>query len=349
MPRPIREAVADLMENEPARAGATRPALFRIYRIHEAVRAGGFPNCSKLAAILEVTPKTIQRDVSYMRDMLDLPIEYDAVQHGFHYTRDTSDFPIFETTADQLAGLFLARTALEAVRNTPLANTMREVFAKLTQGIEGRVSFSWGDLDEAFSRKAVEAHPRDVKVFGELADSVMKRLEVTFAYRKLGAETAETRRVRPYHLGEVEGGWYLIAHDLERDALRTFALPRVTRLKVTAKNFERPIEFDGKAHLGKSFGVWSVAGDSTRHLVRVELSNYAAQLASERRWHPSQEITSLNAKGTRVEVRFEVGRLEEVLRWVLSFGRQAKVLGPPELSRMVKDELAAMQGRHLPS
>lgn len=343
MPRPIRETVAKLMEKESPRGGLTRPPLFRIHRIHEAVHSGGFPNCSELAMKLEVTPKTIQRDVTYMRDLLNLPIEYDPARHGFHYTRDTSDFPIFETTADQLAGLFLARTALEAVRNTPLAQTMREVFAKLTQGIEGRVSFSWGDLDEAFSRKTVEVHPRDVKVFGSLAESVVKRHEVTFDYRKLSSESAESRRVRPYHVGEVEGGWYLIAYDLAREALRTFALPRVSRLKVTSKKFERPVEFDGKTHLAGSFGVWNVAGDSTRHQVRVELSNYAAQLARERRWHPSQEITALNAKGTRLVVRFEVGRLEEVLRWVLSFGRQAKVLGPPELSRMVKDELAAMQ------
>jgi hypothetical protein len=35
----------------------------------------------------------------------------------------------------------------------------------------------------------------------------------------------------------------------------------------------------------------------------------------------------LNGKGTRIELRFEVGRLEEVLRWVLSFGSKAKVLG----------------------
>jgi predicted DNA-binding transcriptional regulator YafY len=50
----------------------------------------------------------------------------------------------------------------------------------------------------------------------------------------------------------------------------------------------------------------------------------------------------LNDKGTKVEVRFEVGRLEEVLRWTLSFGRQAKVIEPPDLVRMVKEELKAM-------
>ena len=78
-------------------------------------------------------------------------------------------------------------------------------------------------------------------------------------------------------------------------------------------------------------------------MVRIELRNYAARLAQERRWHPTQEVTVLNDRGTRVEVRFEVGRLEEVVRWVLSFGSQAKVIAPPELSKMVRREVRAMQ------
>jgi predicted DNA-binding transcriptional regulator YafY len=116
----------------------------------------------------------------------------------------------------------------------------------------------------------------------------------------------------------------------------------MSRLKVHAKTFERPRDFNGREHLRRSFGVWTVANDRSHHLVRVELRGYAAQLAQERRWHPTQDLMRLNEKGTKVEVRFEVGRLEEVLRWVLSFGRQAKVLGPPDLVRMVKDELKAM-------
>ncbi|RPJ34244.1 MAG: WYL domain-containing protein, partial [Verrucomicrobiaceae bacterium] len=115
-------------------------------------------------------------------------------------------------------------------------------------------------------------------------------------------------------------------------------------LKISNKRFDRPADFDGRAYLKQSFGIWNVAGDHSRQLVRVELKNYAARLAQERRWHPTQELQLLNTKGTRVEVRFEVGRLEEVMRWVLGFGRQAKVLAPPELARMVRDEVKAMGG-----
>ncbi|MCB1132012.1 MAG: hypothetical protein KDN05_12840, partial [Verrucomicrobiae bacterium] len=136
-----------------SRAGKTRVPMERIYHIHEAVREGRYPNCTKLAAELEVTAKTIQRDITFMRDRLNLPLEYDDVVHGYRYTADVSTFPVFEVGAEELAGLFLARQALESVKGTQLEQTMREVFARLTQSMQGRVEFSWSDIDRAFSRK----------------------------------------------------------------------------------------------------------------------------------------------------------------------------------------------------
>jgi len=335
--------VADLMADTNDRIGKTRRPLYRIYEIHAAIRSDSYPNCNQLSKQLGVQRKTIQRDITFMRDELKLPLVYEETLHGYYYDADVSDFPVFQTTSEELAGLFLARTALESVRGTPLAEVMQNVFAKLTRGMLGKIQFAWNDLDEAFSRKSIESSPRDVKLFGKIADAVLNQLVTTFYYRKLGAETSELRRVNPLHLGEVDGGWYLIALDMEREALRTFALPRMTRIKVLQKTFTRPQGFAGNDHLKQSFGIWSVAGDHSRQVVRVELKNYAARLAQERRWHPTQEIFPLNAKATRVEVRFEVGRLEEVLRWVLSFGSQAKVIGPPELVKIVRTEIEAMR------
>ena len=338
----IQNDVAKLMDDATSRVGLTRRPLARIYEIHAAILSGSYPNCTVLAEKLCVERKTIQRDITFMRDELKLPIVYQDSLHGYSYDKDVSDFPVFQTTSEELAGLFLARNALESVRGTPLADVLKAAFSKLTRGMTGKVNLSWNHLDETFSRKAVEQSPRDVKRFGEIAKAILDQLVTTFYYRKLGADIAEPRRVHPLHLGEVDGGWYLIAHDLERDALRTFSLPRMTRLKISNKCFERSTSFNGSEYLKQSFGVCNVAGDQVRHLVRVELKNYAARLAQERRWHPTQEIVQRNAKGTKIEVRFEVGRLEEVMRWVLSFGSQAKVLGPPELIAMVRDEVEAM-------
>jgi len=326
------------------REGNTRRPMQRIFEIHAEIRKGELPNCSTLAAHLGVTRKTIQRDINFMRDGLGLPVVYCDDLHGYRYDGDVSDFPVFDLSEEELATLFFTRHALRGIRGTRLSDALGEAFAKLTQGMLGRVGFTWQDLDEAFSRKVPDQDARTLRCFGQVAKAVLDQREIAFQYRKLGADEAERRKVRPLHLGEVEGGWYLIAHDLDRDALRTFALPRISRVTTGKTRFERPAGFDGEAYLRRSFGVWNVDGDETRHLVRVELRQYAARLAQERRWHPTQEVENLNAKGTRVEVRFEVGRLEEVVRWVLSFGRQAKVIAPPELVRLVRDEVRAMQG-----
>jgi len=338
-----------LMHDDPmsqmnaSRSGTTRRPLQRIYVIHEAVKGGSFPNCRTLAERLEVTDKTIQRDITFMRDELQLPLEYDEQLHGYTYSQDVSEFPIFEMGAEELAGLFLARQAIESVRGTALEQTMREVFARLTKMIEGRVQFSWADADRAFSRKPGGVAKADVKLFGKLAGAVLGQQEISFHYHKLKGEGPEGRCLQPYHLGEVDGCWYLIGYDLEREAMRTFALPRMTRCRVTQRSFERPEEFNGPEYLQNSFGVWTDVRDGALHVVRVELRDYAARMAQERRWHPTQELRRLNNAGTRVEICFHVSRLEEMVRWVLSWGSKAKVLGPPELKKLVREEVREIE------
>jgi predicted DNA-binding transcriptional regulator YafY len=39
--------------------------MWRVLEIHKIIRAGRHPNCSTLAKEIEVTPKTIQRDISF--------------------------------------------------------------------------------------------------------------------------------------------------------------------------------------------------------------------------------------------------------------------------------------------
>ena len=102
----------------PQRSGASRPALWRVMEVHKLVRAGGFPNCSSMAKEIEVTAKTIQRDVNFMRDQLGLPLEYDSIKRGYGYTREVHEFPMLHLSRNDLVALFLARHALEPLRGT---------------------------------------------------------------------------------------------------------------------------------------------------------------------------------------------------------------------------------------
>jgi predicted DNA-binding transcriptional regulator YafY len=56
---------------------------------------------------------------------------------------------------------------------------------------------------------------------------------------------------------------------------------------------------------------------------------------AERHWHPSQKIKQL--PGAEIELTLELGSLEEVKRWVLSWGEHASVSEPPELVKQITD------------
>jgi predicted DNA-binding transcriptional regulator YafY len=325
------------------RKGTSRVAMWRVLEIHKFVQTGRHPNCSTLAAEIEVTPKTIQRDITFMRDQLDLPLEYDQLKHGYYYTRPVHEFPMLHLSRNDLVALFLARHALEPLRGTRLERMLSESFSKIAEACPGEISIEWHELDEAFSVKASGVLPADVALFGDLLDAVRDCREVNFDYHKLTGSKPEQRTVHPYHVGQIEHGWYLLAYDPARKAVRTFALQRITNLTILRTKFVRDPRFNARDHLGGGFGVWSYAGEEKRkHEVHIRFEGYAARVVGERQWHPTQAIRKLKPDGSVIEFQADLSGLEEITRWVLSWGSKAKVLGPPELQKRVREELKKM-------
>ncbi|MEJ6573098.1 MAG: WYL domain-containing protein [Akkermansiaceae bacterium] len=326
-------------------SGGGKVQMRRIYAIVEAVNGGGYPNCRSLADRLEVTQKTIQRDVSFIRDQLDLPLEYNKTMHGYEFTSDVTNFPVFEAQVEDLAAMFLARHAMKSVKGTKLAEALKPAFERLTKQLDGKVNMNWGSMDQVFTVKESGVVDADLTLFGRLAEAVLKQHEVSFNYRKIGDEKSMKRRLQPYHVGEIDGGWYVVGHDAMRDGLRTFAIQRIKGLKVLKATFERPEDFQIGQHLGGSIGVWDHNEAGPVEVV-VEVTGWMARIVQERLWHPTQTTKVLDDLGEKVELRMQLGNLEEVKYLVLGWGRDARVVKPKELRDAVKQEAAAVVRRY---
>ncbi|MDF1656460.1 MAG: transcriptional regulator [Verrucomicrobiales bacterium] len=322
------------------KAGGTRRPLERVLRVHEMVSRGRLPNANEIARELEVSRKTILRDIRFMRDDLGLPLVYDESRHGYFYSRPVNEFPLLQTSADDLVGLILARNALGPMKGSALEATLRSSFQRLQATMSDQVTIPWSEIDQAFSVKSTGITERDVFVFERLAKAVLESRELHFEYQKLSDEKAMKRRLQPYHLAEIDGGWYIIGQDLERGARRTFAVQRMKSVHLTEKRFQRSHDFKLEDHFAGSFGVWAGEGEGqSQYEVKVQFSGFAARVVSERRWHPSQEIESLVVDGSVILLTLQLTALEDIARWILGFGSQAKVLGPPELRERVSSEL----------
>lgn len=318
----------------PAQDRLSRPPLARMLQIHEALRSGRLINCTKLADTLEVSRKTIVRDIAFMRDQLDLPIEFDPRINAYQYTAPVDAFPTVNVTEGELLALLVAQRALEQYRGTPFHRQLSIAFGKLSSSLRDRISFSPADEMSAVSFKNIGLGKTDLKSFNQLSAAVLRQQEVSFAYKKPGAKQGAPRRLRPYHLANRENLWYLIGFDIERAALRTFALPRITDVVVAKTKFERPADFSPEKFFANALGVLGGAGDWR---VVIRFNAQAAGRVREREWHESQDMRELDDGG--LELTLRLGALEEVEQWILGWGAHAEVVSPPELRTKMKETI----------
>ena len=306
-------------------------------QIHARLKDRHFPNCRKVAESLEVSPKTIQRDIDFMRYRLGLPIDYDPIQFGFYYSEPVTSFPNIEVSEGEITALFVAQKALAQYKGTPFEQPLRTAFRKITDGLTDRVSFSWSELDNVISFRSAGASAADLELFEEVSKAVLRSVEIDFKYRKLRGRDFESRLVQPYHLASIENQWYLFGHDLERGQLRTFALPRMRDVRLTSQRFHRPADFSIGKILRGSFGAHS---GKKKYRIKLQFDPFAARLVAERNWHESQRIQT--RRDGSIVLELELAGLEEIERWILSWGDHVRVLAPTELIDLVRTSAAAV-------
>lgn len=316
---------------------ATRPPYIRMIKIHEMIAAGKFPNCTTLAGVFEVSYKTVQRDIDFMRDQMMLPIDYDSAQHGFHYTKPVTSFPAVNISQGEVVALLVAQKALEQYRGTAFEKPLRAAFDKMTSSLQDEVSFSLEDLSSAFSFRPMGTAEQELEIFNLLADCVLGNRTVEFDYHALKKNKSERRRVEPYHMGCINNQWYLIGNDLVRGKIRTFALTRIVRPKALKQTFRRPADFSLSKMMKDSFMAFET-GETKK--VRLRLDDFAARLASERVWHKSQKLKPLPGGGA--EMTLDVGIAPDLENWILGWGSHAAVLEPPELREQIAATARAM-------
>ncbi len=309
----------------------TRPPLDRMQQIFQKLKSGRHPNRLYLAREIEVTTKTIQRDIDFMRDRLKLPIAYNKTEGGYEFTEKMENFPMVELSEAELVSVYMAEKALAQYKGTPFEQPLRNAFEKLTSSLAGKITLSWSDMDALVSFKSYENTSVDLNTFQTVSEAVRKGVVLDFEYKKLNSSNFEKRRIEPYHLASIQNQWYCFGHDAKRGDIRTFLLARMRQAKATTITFARPAKFSIKDHLKGAFGVFTAKGN---YNIRIRFDKFASQLVRERAWHPSQSIQELT--NGELEFRLTLNSLAEIEPWVLSWGSHARVLRPTELIKRLR-------------
>jgi proteasome accessory factor C len=240
-----------------------------------------------------------------------------------------------ELEDDELAALQTALYYLEG--KFAYAEPLRLALQNLALG---RPGFADAPTDTA-ERVRVSAPDYSPELAGRLSkleSAISKQRTVRFGYWSPQRDRVTERTVNPYALRLDEGTWYVVGHDLDRKAVRTFRVSRIrgdirfaTRRE---RDFRLPADFDVEAHrVPRPWQIGEPAG-----LARVAVAGDTA-------WWVHRTLADA---GTLEEGVFEteVAAVEPLAGWVLRQNGRAVPLEPEELRDEVAAGLARLRERH---
>lgn len=264
------------------------------------------------------------------------PIEYDALKRGYYYTEPTFMLPAVQMNEGELAALLMGSKVLEQFQGTPMAKKLSGVFDKLSALLPDNITIRPEELFTRFSFVAPPAMPVSSNVWKKVVQGLETQRMLELQYRNWRGEM--TYRVSPVHLANLQGDWYLFVQFEGFDNFRQIALSRIQSIKPLRKNIELQGRFNPKKELADTFSKF--AGDNKAFRVTVQFAPEVADAVLERQWHPKQEVKTL--KDGRVEISFDAKGDIEIKRWVMAFGRYAKVKSPKWLKDQITEEARAM-------
>lgn len=315
---------------------------YRLLQIDEEIRSGKFPNATSLSKKIEVSSRTIQRDIEYMRDMYNAPIEFDAYKNGYYYTEENFYIKSVPLSEGELFSVALFDQLLEQYRNTPLENDLRSVFKKIEMSLPNKIT-----LDSSFLQNQITFIPDQMGTinpenFSKVFSALKNRHVLDFEYRPLQKTTWMTRRINPLHAVCQKGNWYVMRFCHDKKDIRVFNFSRMQNVTESKEEFDIPEDFNPDKYFDKEIGIWLSA--TKKYTVELLISAEIGTFALERSWNKNQKIEQ--REDGSVWVSFETTQLPEVKRWVLGQGKTVKVLGPDELIAQVKEEVAVVLGMY---
>ena len=310
----------------------TRPPIERMLKIHNLLKGENHPNAGQLANELEVTTKTIYRDIAFMRDRMELPVEFEPAYNGYCYAGEVGQFPTVQISEGELFAMLVAEKAMQQYRGTNFEKPLMSAFRKVTDSLTDTISFNLDDFDQSISFRTSAEPVLNLDVIDALAKASAGNKQLQFNYRKPGECKAESRVVDPYHLANVNGEWFLFAHCHLRNDIRTFTPARISDMQQTGETFRLPKNFSLEKRLRGSFAI--VTGEKEQEIV-IRFNELVADYIREKRWHPTQKQRNLEDGG--VELTMRLDSLNEVQRWVMTWCGNAEVIKPLELSHSVRE------------
>lgn len=309
----------------------------RLLALLLALQNAGKQSASALAESLEVSVRTIYRDVDALSSA-GVPVYAERGSHGGIVLADSYRDTLSRFDEDEMRALFVSGDG--ALADIGLMGGHRSALAKLARAMPSRAQETLGQtrgrVHVDSSRWIGVSAPS--ATLASLREAVWNDRCVSIAYTdRRGAVTRRT--LEPFGLVAKAGIWYLIARD--GAAIKTFRVQRIPRVRVLERRFVRPNSFD--------------AGEYWRGVashVASEDAPYVATFRMTRRGLANAAIYCTVQSRTRVRgssewlVRIAFPSIEAAVHEAIGWNDEGVAVEPPLLCKRLAERARALLERY---
>ena len=324
--------------------GCSRTQIDRLNRIiiHLRNRPDHRATKQELADFLEISPKSVQRNVRTLIDHHGYSIEIQDWKQGGYVLKDPmAPLILMDVSSKEVVSVLLASRCLEEYEGTPFAKPLRSAFTKLTSLMRGIVKVNINQVENSIQLKKVKREMSGPEDFEKLAQAIQLKFAVAFDYLKPAEQFWQSRKVEPYLLYYSENNWYAVSFDLASKSWKKFALSRMTNITILPLDATHGSPAKAKKLANDGMGPFFSAEPET---VQLWMDAKAAWFAEHAPWHPTQEIQHKTDETALVTL--QVSGLQDLQRKVLEWCPHVVVLDPPSLNDEITRLLSIALQRH---
>ena len=316
----------------------------RFYKIDNLLHVNAVVPITRFLRELEVSRATFKRDIEYMRDRLNAPIEWDRGDGGYRYTSGVTgqqqSLPGLWFNASEAYALLMMQALLSEMQPGLLGPHIAPLKARLRAVIESG-KHPAGDVESRVKLLSVAARPVTDKNFEVVAAALLGRQRLQILYYSRVRNESSIREVSPQLLIHHRGNWYLGAWCHQQEAMRSFAMDAIEQASVLSKSSKAMPKKALDGFVGQGYGIFS---GSDVQWAKLRFTEERARWVSRELWHPLQRLTA--QKDGRLVMELPFTDLRELSMDILRQGRHVEVLGPPELRAQVAQELRKTLGQY---
>ncbi|HEU4515020.1 MAG TPA: YafY family protein [Nocardioidaceae bacterium] len=281
----------------------------------------------ELAERLEVSPRTLRRDVDRLRD-LGYPVSANRGVAGGYQLQAGAALPPLLLEDDEAVAIAVSLSAAAGGIVSGVEETSVQALGKIVQVMPPKLRRRVKALQEYTVPAVLPGPTVDATMLATLAQACRDDERLQFRYTARGGEP-ELRLVEPHRLVTLGRRWYLVAYDLRRHDWRTFRIDRLSDPHVTGVRF-RPRELP--AADAAAFVRQGIESARTHIEVEVRVEAPAGEVAKvAARW---AEVTPVGAESCRI--RMDVDTLDWPILLLGAIDAEFEVLAPPELAERVR-------------